>query len=138
MQVQLTGTFDEFRILFANVTDNAIAAKLDVISQSIAVLGIQQERLMATEQQILDQLNVATTQIDGLTTTLDKIGTESSATLAALAQAKADLAALVAAAGGTSAAVDAALQTLAASIGKATGSATNVDNLVPDAAPPAP
>ena len=87
---------------------------------------------MANEQVILDKLTQATAQIDALDGKITKIGTESTATVAELAQVKLDLAALLAAAGGTSLAVDAALQTLTDSIARASASASRVDDIVAD------
>jgi len=63
LQVQLTGAFDEFRALFVAAADNAVSLKLDAIFQSLATLGIQQERIMATLQEVLDTIAAERAQV---------------------------------------------------------------------------
>ena len=131
MEFTFSGSVDEFRSLFPDCATSVGAQLLDV-SRALSIIDTNQGIIMANEQVILDKLTQATAQVDALDGKITKIGTESTTTVAELVQVKADLAALLAAAGGTSVAVDAALQTLTDSIARASASASRVDDIVAD------
>jgi hypothetical protein len=74
LQVQLTGTFDEFRVLFAQASDNAVSLKLDAVFQSLATVGIILEGFRMDQAQLAQELRNVSGQVA-------KIRTETAATL---------------------------------------------------------
>lgn len=137
MEISFKGTTEEYQAAFPQFS-TALLAKVSELTASIAVLGTQQEHIMATEAENIAVLQEVSDKLDAAGATLTKIGGETTSLLAAasgLQATVADLEARLAAANVSSPAIDAAIQSLRTKVTAVFDSATAVDNLVPDAAP---
>lgn len=139
MEISFKGTTEEYAAVFPQLSA-VLLAKINELSASMAVLGTQQEHIMASEAENLAIIQEVSDKLDAAGATLTKIGGETTALLAAAAGLQstvADLEARLAAANVSSPAIDAAISALRSKVTAVFDSATAVDNLVPDATPPA-
>jgi hypothetical protein len=136
MELNFTGTIDEFHALFPTA-DASVLAQVTHILETLTVTGQKLESIMATEAENLAIIQEVSDKLDATNVALGKIGSETTGLLAAVAGLKTAVADLEArlAAGGSSPAIDAALANVRAKVTAVFDAAVSVDNLVPDVAP---